>query len=215
MNNEKWLERWQKGQIGFHELDVHALLVTYLPTLGLTPGDTIFVPLCGASVDMNYLLELGYRVVGCEFSEIACRHFFAENNLSYTVTKQANFDCYAADNIRLYCGDIFQLTTAQLGKVAAIYDRAALIALDKPQRARYAKQLHALMPTLNMLLITITHNNSKGPPYCVEESEVQSLYAKQTTALLTTTRDTPTASRLEGDKMTNVQEHAFHIYNDK
>ena len=78
-----WQNCWQDNRINWHESTVHPLLPQYLTSLKLSPGNSIFVPFCGASLDMVYLMQQGYRVLGCEISPIACQRFFADNELTY------------------------------------------------------------------------------------------------------------------------------------
>lgn len=44
---------------------------------------------------------------------------------------------YSAENIDIFVGNIFDLTSPVLGSVDAVYDRAALVALPKELRNRY------------------------------------------------------------------------------
>ncbi|MEL6402560.1 MAG: hypothetical protein AAFR26_26305 [Cyanobacteria bacterium J06626_4] len=43
---------------------------------------------------------------------------------------------YSAENIDIFVGDIFQVSSEMLGSVDAIYDRAALVALPADVRDR-------------------------------------------------------------------------------
>ena len=45
---------------------------------------TFFAPLCGKSVDLRYLYEQGFRVIGCDCVELACQQFFTENQIPFT-----------------------------------------------------------------------------------------------------------------------------------
>lgn len=141
MDRDYWLERWKKNEIGFHRSEINPYLVTYFRELNLRPGDHIFVPLCGKSLDMLWLLQQGYKVTGVELSTIACQNFFTENNLTYKLHKVDNFQQYFHnDQLQILCGDFFDLEPEKL-MVNAIYDRAALIALPPSLRERYAKKL--------------------------------------------------------------------------
>ena len=59
-------------------------------------GDISFlVPLCGKSIDLVYLYEQGFQVIGCECSELACEQFFSENKIPFVKTKVSEqFDCF-------------------------------------------------------------------------------------------------------------------------
>ena len=87
---------------------------------------------------------------------------------------------HEADNLCLLCGDFFALQPAQCLRVAAVYDRAALVALPVDMRSRYVTQLTALLPArVVMLLVTMEYDQQqmKGPPFAVEEQEVHDLFA--------------------------------------
>src|SRR5690606_15848969 len=97
--------------------------------LRLTAGSRLFLPLCGKTRDIAWLLEGGYRVAGVELSEVAIGVLFEELDLEPAIERSGNLLCYSGPGIDIHVGDIFELTAAQLGDVQAIYDRAALVAL--------------------------------------------------------------------------------------
>ena len=78
MEEKFWHDRWQNNQIPFHKVEVNPLLVRNLPALELASGARVFVPLCGKSLDVHWLLAQGYRVAGAELSRIAVEQLFAE-----------------------------------------------------------------------------------------------------------------------------------------
>ena len=179
MQPEFWHQRWQDNRIGFHLGQVNPYLVKYWPTLGLHAGSRVFVPLCGKSLDMLWLAEQGHEVVGVEISPIAVRAFFEENRLDPEISQQGAFEIWAVDQITILLGDFFELTPGQLGEVAAVYDRASLIALPADLRAEYVEHLNALCPSVPRLLITLDYDQDRmaGPPFAVSDEEVRELYA--------------------------------------
>lgn len=178
MEENYWLEKWQKNDIPFHEQHINADLITFVNELKLNPGDCIFVPLCGKTKDMLWLAEKGFHVVGAELSPIACNDFFAELNISPHVTKESKFTKYQYNNIELLCGDLFNLTSSDLPIIHAIYDCKALIALPSELRKKYVEHLIACLGTkIKILLLTIeTNSQVKPPPFPVSKAEVNSLY---------------------------------------
>ena len=179
MRQEFWLERWQEGQIGFHQDRINHYLTRHFARTGAKQGGTVLVTLCGKSMDMLWLLEQGFRVVGVELSQLAVQAFFSENNLQPAITSSGKFQRYHADDITLLCGDYFDLTAADIADIAAVYDRASLIALPPEMRRRYADHLTNLLPRgTNVLLITMEYpqDQMQGPPFAVRESEVHVLY---------------------------------------
>src|SRR5579871_5766827 len=96
MDHGFWEDRWQRGEIGFHQPHIHTQLQKFWPTLGLPKDSTVFVPLSGKSRDMVWLAEQGHQVIGAELSELAVRDFFAESGLSPTITASEPFRVYEA-----------------------------------------------------------------------------------------------------------------------
>lgn len=175
MDNDYWQQKWQARDIGFNQSQPNKLLQGYFSLLQCEPGCRVFVPLCGQSIDMLWLAGQGYQVIGVEVSPIACHAFFAENNIPVSITETNGFTLYISEKITIFCGDFFMLDQALLGKIDAVYDRAALIALPENQRKRYAKHLMALLtPATTMFLITTAYNQNdmNGPPFSVDETEV-------------------------------------------
>jgi thiopurine S-methyltransferase len=175
-----WIQRWQDGKIGWHLAQVNSKLVEFITCLKLKQGDTVFVPLCGKSYDMVYLLEQGFKVVGVELSPLAIEQFFNENQLRYSLKKTRLFSIYQGDNITLYCGDYFALDKSALKSVSVVYDRAALIALAVDLRAKYAQHLYTIISRdCRVLLLTLNYPQSQisGPPFAVDKDEVVSLFS--------------------------------------
>lgn len=178
MEADFWMQKWQRGEIAFHEKQVNPALVQYLPQLQLPAGSRIFVPLCGKTLDIGWLLQQGYKVVGAELSVLAITELFTSLNLIPDITTAGKLARYSATNIDILVGDIFQLTTAELGSVNAIYDRAALVALPALMRNRYSACLMALTNNAPQLLLTYEYDQllCDGPPFSVSETELQQHY---------------------------------------
>jgi thiopurine S-methyltransferase len=174
-----WLQHWKDDATFWHMETTNTKLLEFGACLALQKGDTVFVPLCGKSQDMRYFLEQQYKVIGIELSSLAVEAFFTENNIGYSMQKVDKFSIYDAQDIRIFCGDYFDLEAKHLNTVRAVYDRGSLIALPADLRARYAQHLHAIIPSnCQMLLLTRNYPQSKisGPPYAVSEAEVAQLF---------------------------------------
>jgi thiopurine S-methyltransferase len=178
METNFWHQKWQHGDIGFHQSQANPLLVKHLDRLALRPGARVFLPLCGKTLDIAYLLGLGYRVAGAELSEIAVRELFQSLDLQPVIQQQGALQHYGGASIDIFVGDIFDLGADALGSVDAIYDRAALVALPEAMRTRYAAHLVDITGISPQLLITYAYDQSliDGPPFSVTEAEVQRLY---------------------------------------
>ena len=173
-----WLKRWESNLTGFHLHEVNPYLKTNWPALNLAAGSRVFVPLCGKSIDLLWLAEQGYEVVGIELSQYAAEAFFAENNLQVERRQLGKLELWKSEKISFFCGDIFDLTTDILGSVDAIYDRAAMISMPLKMRQNYAAKLLELAKSASILLVTLEYEQSKmdGPPFSVSENEINALY---------------------------------------
>lgn len=173
-----WHERWDKNLIGFHLNEINPYLKQYWSRLKQKSGARVFVPLCGKSLDLIWLAEQGFQVVGIELSPLAIEAFFAENKLTVEHRQIGGIDYWMSEKISIFCGDFFDLSTEILGPVAAVYDRASLIALPPSKREDYAIKLTELAQAAPKLLVTLEYEQLKmdGPPFSVSEKEVRSLY---------------------------------------
>ncbi|HWU65955.1 MAG TPA: thiopurine S-methyltransferase [Methylophilus sp.] len=178
MHHDFWHQRWQNQQIGFHQGEVNPFLLAHFQALGLQVGARVFVPLCGKSLDMHWLLAQGFQVVGVELSQLAVDALFAELGLTPEITQSGVLRCYHTRQIEIFQGDFFALTQNQLGTVNAIYDRAALIALPDEMRKQYCQHLMAITQTAPQLLISFHYDQSRvpGPPFSVSKAEVSANY---------------------------------------
>lgn len=181
MKKDFWLERWEKDEIGFHDDEVNPYLTQFWNELKLATDATVFVPLCGKSVDMLSLAAQGHSVIGVELSSIAVQDFFKENGTHPKQDRVDDFDRYQEKNINLLCGDFFDLSANHLSAVNAVYDRAAMVALPPEMRGRYVKHLvNILPPATKILLITFDYpqHEMQGPPFAVTPAEVEVLYSE-------------------------------------
>jgi len=180
MDHAFWHSRWESSTPSFHEGRPNRLLVAHLAALGLAPGARVFVPLCGKSRDIGWLIDQGVRVAGAELSDIAVRDLFSDLGVQPEIAAAGPLRRHSAEGIDIFLGDIFDLDAATLGPVDAVYDRAALVALPDEMRARYARHLPALTAGAPQLLITFDYDQSKmeGPPFSVPEAMVRALYGE-------------------------------------
>lgn len=178
MEADFWKIKWQKNEIAFHGSEANPLLVKHFGALALPEGSRVFVPLCGKSVDMAWLVSQGYRVAGAEWVEDAVRQFFSELGVEPQVSVEGKLKRYSAANIDLFAGDVFDLSPAVLGPVNAVYDRAALVALPEERRARYAAHVMNLTGMVPHLTICYEYDQARmeGPPFSISPEEIQRHY---------------------------------------
>ena len=178
MEPDFWHQRWQDNQIGFHQEKPLPLLCKHWPALDLAAGSRVFVPLCGKSLDMAWLAERDHRILGVELSELAVRQFFEERGLEPETRDTRHGRHYTAGPYELIVGDAFALDSEALADCAAVYDRAALIALPPDLRQRYVATAWRRLPAgCAGLLVTLEYPQAEkdGPPFSVDQAEVRTL----------------------------------------
>lgn len=181
MDASFWHQRWQQNQIGFHKNEVNPLLVRYFDRLALSGGARVFVPLCGKTLDIGWLLSRGCRVAAAELSETAVEQLFDGLRLVPDIAAAGRVRRYAAAGVEVFVGDIFAIDAALLGPVDAVYDRAALVALPDLIRGRYADHLARITATAPQLLLCFVYDQRlmDGPPFSVSDDEVRERYGER------------------------------------
>jgi thiopurine S-methyltransferase len=213
MEKDFWHERWERQEIGFHQNETNPFLAQHWQELRLAPGTKVFVPLCGKSLDMLWLRGHGHAVLGVELSAIAAQAFFRENGCLPRRATSGNFESYEADDIRILCGDFFELGKDDLKGVSAVYDRASMVALPPGMRERYVRHLLGILPpATKMLLLTFDYPQREmpGPPFAVSAEEVESLYKGRADIRLLAQHDTlDLNARFRERGLTQLRESIF------
>jgi thiopurine S-methyltransferase len=179
MDSNFWHQLWESNEIGFHQRAVNPLLAEYINVLSLVEGERLFLPLCGKTLDITWLLSKGYRVAGAELNKPAVEQLFSELGVEPRISAMGKLDCYSAENIDIFVGDIFDLSSEILGDVAAIYDRAALVALPEMMREKYRSHLLEITHTAPQLLLTFEYDQAalEGPPFSISPDDVKQYYS--------------------------------------
>lgn len=181
MDAEFWHQMWERPQQGFHQAQPNDFLTRYWSRLNLKGNETVLVPLCGKSVDMNWLVQQGHSVLGVELSQKALDAFVSDHQLDFEPLDHAVFDGHQTAEIRLFCGDFFKLSVEDCRDVKAFYDRAALVALPADMRQRYAAHLAAICAdNVTGLLVVMDYDQTvmSGPPFAVSDAEVAQLFSE-------------------------------------
>lgn len=179
MEKSYWSSRWRKNKIGFHASEADDALTRFWHTLGLPDGTTVFVPLCGKSLDMLWLVQQGHYVKGVEFVEKACVQFFSENGMKPKITSHRFGAMYASSKIILWAADVLKLPNSEIAGCDAIYDRAALVALPSDMRIDYINKIaDNLKPGTPYLLVVFEYDENimQGPPFSIREKEIHRLF---------------------------------------
>lgn len=173
MDAEFWHQRWARNEIGFHRSRVHPMLEDHWSSLSPRSEEAVLVPLCGKSLDLDWLAQRGHSVVGVELSEDAARAFFDERERTPVTERFGGLDALRAGSITLCVGDFFEFDPAT--RFPLLFDRAAMIALPAERRVAYRARLaHLLSADGRGLLITLEYAQPTmdGPPFSVERDEL-------------------------------------------
>ncbi|MDE1462439.1 thiopurine S-methyltransferase [Spartinivicinus poritis] len=193
MDPNYWLQRWKQNEIGFHESEANPLLVKHFKALSLAKNSRIFVPLCGKTLDIGWLLTNGYRIAGAELSEQAIAELFMELAVEPKISVIGEIKHYSAKNLDIFVGDIFNISIEMLGSINAVYDRAALVALPKEMRKQYTAHLLRITNKAPQLLISFEYDQKlmEGPPFSVSNKEVSQHYGGSYDLTLIESADIP------------------------
>lgn len=178
MSHDIWLRRWEEKNIGWHEEDGNPFLKSNYELLELKEGDTVFIPLCGKSLDIHFFLAKGQKVVGCELSHVAITELFDELGVEPFISTIDEFKVYSSESLTVFEGDILHLSAELVGHIDAIYDRASMVALPYMIRGEYTKLLRDISKNAKQLLVSFDYDQEihQRTPYSVPLQEIESHY---------------------------------------
>ena len=191
-----WQDKWNAGGRNprWHKNEVHPSLQQYLDEKILDDfpigGARILVPLCGKSVDMNYMATKRKvaEVVGVDVIRQAMQDFAQEHpdlEVQSEGETTSGFERWKGQSITLLTGDFFSLDVETAGgTVDAVWDHGALVAIEPSLRKAYVEKLGELLckPDGRILLSTYVRPNgdvTTGPPFSIDEDEVRRLFEGQ------------------------------------
>ena len=209
MDPNFWHKRWEKNEIGFHQSAVNVLLSDHFSGLSLPQTSRVFVPVCGKTRDIAWLLSQGHRVVGVELSKLAVEELFVDLGVAPKISVQGELLRYSAPGLEIFVGDIFELSGDLLGRVDAIYDRAALVAFPTEMRGRYGAHVAAITQLAPQFLICFEYDQAvmNGPPFSIDRQKVHDVYGAHYQIEPITNRDV--AGGLKGK--CPAQETVWHL----
>ena len=209
MDPNFWHKRWEKNEIGFHQSAVNVLLSDHFSGLSLPQTSRVFVPLCGKTRDIALLLSQGHRVVGVELSKLAVEELFVDLGVAPKISVQGELLRYSAPGLEIFVGDIFEVSGDLLGRVDAIYDRAALVAFPTEMRGRYGAHVAAITQLAPQFLICFEYDQAvmNGPPFSIDRQKVHDVYGAHYQIEPITNRDV--AGGLKGK--CPAQETVWHL----
>jgi len=154
-----WCQRWAAGNTAWHSAEVnHFLLSCYSKVVGKEVPPSVpvefsseefqensekkwFVPLCGKTVDIPFLLSLGYRVFGVEGARQAIKALGVENNLNLTFDESRSIFEGADGRLQIYCGSLFDCPVEEFGPFDFGWDRGSFGSIHSNFLQKYAKTI--------------------------------------------------------------------------
>ena len=176
---EFWHNRWQSQNIGWHREIYNDLLLKHWPNIDAIDAGNVLVPLCGKSLDMLWLADQGYTIVGLEMVQQAVEIFFSENQLEFDMIEIGKHKKFSSHPFTIFQGDFFDLDIGVI-QADSWYDRAALIAIDPSKRENYVDQIRKQTKSGAVgLLITFAYpqEQMQGPPYALHDDDVTLLFS--------------------------------------
>ncbi|GAA5521694.1 thiopurine S-methyltransferase [Aliifodinibius salicampi] len=179
MNISYWKNRWEKGNTGWHMDHVYPLLPKLWPQFNLPANAKVLVPLCGKSIDLLWLLQKNFHVIGIEVSAKAIKQLERNSSLFFTCTNRKGHTVFEANSMEIWKDDFLNISPDVIGKVDAIYDKAALIALPPEIRKKYIPHLQSFCHSHTQILLQTfeyKQEEMQGPPFSVSQKELRTYF---------------------------------------
>ena len=121
-------------------------------------------------------------MVGAEFSEIAVKNFFTENAIDCSVTDFENYSIYSSTDgrLKIFRGDLFEMPeSSELSRFDLIWDRASMVAINPPDRMKYARKIKSLLGEKGEILLQalVREEGRSGPPHTLTKEQISNAYA--------------------------------------
>eukprot|EP00057_Strongylocentrotus_purpuratus_P032828 XP_788998.2 PREDICTED: probable thiopurine S-methyltransferase [Strongylocentrotus purpuratus] len=190
---KEWEAAWYEGDCKDANREVSKWLKEHSDKL--TGGKTncrILVPMCGATRDMQWLIDEGHEVIGLELVDKALHLFLDRHRINYTTSQVPSVNdgkCYKSKDkkLALYRCDIFEMDMSLIGKVDCVWDCGAMTDIPPAERKDYSEiLLSALKPGGRILAETLTFGEIEGEDNDdddefrpVEEKDFQKMYGER------------------------------------
>ncbi|CAL8143863.1 unnamed protein product [Orchesella dallaii] len=216
-----WQKRWEENQIGFHRTQINPFLLKHIELvtgqkLTAEPiGDTDkflenskktwFVPLCGKTMDIPYLLSQGFRVFGLEAAKLAIEALDQEHSLCLVYNEETKLFTGADGLLQIYMGDLFTCPIEKFGPFDYVWDRGSFVALEYPFRSSYIELMQRALKKsdgswydFKYLMDSVQYDKSKygGPPRSVDDIDIDEFYKPWSSVQLVETEALPEDNRV-------------------
>merc|ERR1712038_1694704 len=196
MPPDSWSKSWKEGKTFWHRPAKNEFLERHLDDLlNGRQTITIFFPFCGKAVDMKWLYDEGHNVVGIDCAQQPIEEFFKDHEVECIKEKIENLGTlYRSKDsrLRIYHGNLMDMTVASCGTFNAIWDRGALVAVDKEERKGYADTLLSLFGEGCRYMIEASEYHESeyvGPPHTISAQDVEDLFGTACDIKIAWTKD--------------------------
>ncbi|KAK3761937.1 hypothetical protein RRG08_065151 [Elysia crispata] len=191
-----WKYRYNMGYIDWQLKDVYFMLIEHYQKMNPNgKAKRVFYPMCGMSLDMNWLVDQGVSVIGVEITSQALEMFVSRSEQQWTkfpfpkLGTSAELFMRKDDKMKLYCADIQEFSSHIEGKFDAMYDRGSIQYVEPERVSSYAQVLKDLLHTGGRLLLEVVEYDPKlledktlnlpvkvPPPYSMTTEDVKRLF---------------------------------------
>jgi len=161
-----WEKRWEEKRTGWHENNVNQNLIKHIDWLTKSEDGKrkkIFVPLCGQTHDLLYLLQLGHEVFGIEAVHECIPGLEERDGLKFTYDQETSVYQTQDGKLKIFVGDFFECPIENFGPFDAIWDRASFVAVAYSQRKAYIEVMRRSVTSPNgkaQICISVSNINS-------------------------------------------------------
>jgi len=190
-NLEYWENRYKTRCLQWHIDEVHPHLLKYLSLLTQQNDQEskttdkklkFFMPLCGKSKDIPFLLNLGFQVFGVEGVDTVIQEFIQENMLDMEYDESRQIYQTKDGQLQIYHGDLFKCPIETYGPFDCLWDRASFIALEYSFRSAYLDVMKRAVVNngkdFRYLLQSVKYDKTKcpGPPRSVDNQDIKDYF---------------------------------------
>jgi len=146
-----------------------------------------FLPLCGKTKDIPYLLSLGHQVFGIEGALQPILELQSENSLKLYFDQEKSLYYTADHQLEIYSGDVFACPVEEYGPFDCIWDRGSFVALDYSTREAYTDLMSRSVRNrdgsyheFKYLFEAYYYDKAlyPGPPTCVDEEDMKKYFGQ-------------------------------------
>ncbi|KAI1290443.1 putative thiopurine S-methyltransferase [Halotydeus destructor] len=134
---------WDKNFTPWQLTEPHKHLVANKDLLLGEGKVRVLVPLCGKTVDLKYLYDLGHEVVGVEGCAEAAKQFFKENGIDYVLGNDGITYQSLDKRLTIVNQNFFTVAGDYVHYFDCVWDRGGLWSVLPHHRGRFGTRLGA------------------------------------------------------------------------